>query len=197
MGSLVCCGLHFLKSLLPWSLSTGVKADRIGQISRPLTSGEIELAQEVFGKAIEYDRIKIFRRKYLPFQRYDITMAPNGHLYFAPNAPGYTKDFSKADFLGKHHFLHELTHVFQYQLGQWVRSRGAVLGLFHQVGLKNVYAYELKDQKFSDYNLEQQGEIVADFFTLTHFGKRANSCQNPGKDDLGTYRKILSFLHEG
>ena len=46
--------------------------------------------------------------------------------------------------------MHEMTHVWQHQLGYWVRFRGAF-----RPGLD--YKYTLDEQrKFCDYNMEAQ-----------------------------------------
>ncbi|UUZ53048.1 hypothetical protein LP419_29235 [Massilia sp. H-1] len=58
--------------------------------------------------------------------------------------------------------MHEMVHVWQYQLGYPVRLRGAV-----RVGLS--YDYELApDKHLSDFNMEAQGDLLADYFALKH-----------------------------
>ena len=51
-------------------------------------------------------------------------MAPNGNIYFPEKHPFYTNDFSLAGIWGKALFIHEMTHVFQFQ-----QSGGIHLGL--------------------------------------------------------------------
>ena len=79
---------------------------------RKLTEGEIKLAKTVFGNSIDYSKVKISNRKYMPFQSKNVSMAPNGHIYFSKN---YRDDFSKENTLTQGHFIHEMVHVWQYQ----------------------------------------------------------------------------------
>ncbi|MDF3931929.1 type VI secretion system tip protein VgrG, partial [Pseudomonas citronellolis] len=76
----------------------------------------------------------------------------------------YKDDFSStANDRDKALFMHEMTHVWQYQLGYrvkwhalWVTSRGA-----------SAYQYQLAASgTLSDYNMEQQGEIISDYFMI-------------------------------
>jgi hypothetical protein len=61
--------------------------------------------------------------------------------------------------------MHEMVHVWQHQLGYPVRLRGAV-----RIGLS--YRYELREgARLADYNMEAQGELLADYFVLKHLGQ--------------------------
>ena len=60
--------------------------------------------------------------------------------------------------------MHELTHVWQHQNGMWVRTRG----LFSNFADYN-YSLDSK-KKLSDYGMEQQASIVADYFILKTYG---------------------------
>jgi hypothetical protein len=128
--------------------------------TRPLTPGEIALARRVFGAALDYDAVRIHARAYLPFglQPARTAMAPNGHLYFPPAC--HQRDFSACDSGQQMWFIHEMTHVWQHQLGYWVRLRGAI-----RLGLG--YGYTLAPtRRLSDYNMEAQGNLLADYFAL-------------------------------
>ncbi|SAK41819.1 Rhs element Vgr protein [Caballeronia temeraria] len=128
--------------------------------ARPLTSGEIDIARLIFRDAIDYSRVRVHARGYLPFglQPSHTAMAPNGSLYFPPAC--FQDDFSLCDARQQMWFIHEMTHVWQFQLGYPVRLRGAV-----RIGLP--YAYTLADDKrLRDYNMEAQGNLLADYFAL-------------------------------
>jgi len=144
--------------------------------SRELTEGEISLAKFVFGDTIDYRRVRIFRKKYFLFQPRARTMAPDGNIYFHPRSPAYRDDFSNADTRLQGLFIHEMTHVWQHQAGTDVRK-----AMFNRR-----YRYELKRGKsFSSYGLEQQCEIVRDYFL---------ACRQSGADRaLDTYEEILPF----
>lgn len=130
--------------------------------SRGLTAGEIEMAKLVFGDSVDYAKVKVHNGEYLWFgmQPDDIAMTPNGEMYFNPNY--FREDFSDpASPDDQCWFMHEMTHVWQHQLGYPVKWRGAV-----RIGLS--YEYVLADSKrLCDYNMEAQGNVLADYFALT------------------------------
>jgi hypothetical protein len=127
---------------------------------RTLTPGEIALARLVFADSIDYSTVRVHARGYLPFglQPSHTAMAPNGSLYF-PRAC-FQDDFSACDIGNRMWFIHEMTHVWQFQLGYPVRLRGAI-----RIGLS--YGYTLSHQsRLSDFNMEAQGNLLADYFAL-------------------------------
>ena len=126
--------------------------------SRLLTPGEIDLARSVFGDAIDYARVRVFRKKYFPLQPRKRTMAPNGNIYFHPRSLAYRDDFSVAETYLKGLFIHEMTHVWQHQGGTNVRK-----AIFNRR-----YRYRLvRGKAFRRYGLEQQCEIVRDYFLVS------------------------------
>jgi hypothetical protein len=128
--------------------------------ARPLTPGETALARLVFADAIDYPAVSVYACGYLPFglQPPRTAMAPNGHLYFPRGC--WQADFSVCDLGERMWFIHEMTHVWQFQLGYPVRLRGAL-----RIGLS--YAYRLaEDRRLADYNMEAQGNLLADYFAL-------------------------------
>ena len=129
--------------------------------ARPLTSSEIALAQGVFGAAIDYQRVKIVRRKWWPFQPVGIAMAPTGNIHFHPADPGYCDDFAGAALSLQGLFIHEMTHVLQSQ-----RHGRFYLPLMRHPFCR--YRYALRDgQPFARYGLEQQAEIMRHIFLAT------------------------------
>jgi hypothetical protein len=127
---------------------------------RSLTPDEIALARLVFRDAIDYSTVRVHARPYLPFglQPPHTAMAPNGNLYFPPAC--HQDDFAACGIPDQMWFIHEMTHVWQFQLGYWVRTRGAI-----RIGLD--YGYRLGvGSRLSDYNMEAQGNLLADYFAL-------------------------------
>ena len=122
--------------------------------SRPLTSGEIALARSIFGDAIDYDRVKLVRRKWWPFQPRGIVMAPTGTIHFHPDSHLWSEDFSKERLSLQGLFIHEMTHVWQAQ----------TRGRFYLVLMRHPfcrYTYQLREgRSFDRYGLEQQAELV-------------------------------------
>jgi len=139
---------------------------------RRLTTGEIALAQSVFGTAIDYRKVTIRRRKWAFFQPKNTTMAPRGHLHFHPDAAGYCDDFSAGNHHSQGHFIHEMTHVWQSQTkGEWY------LPLHRHPWCR--YDYSLKPGwRLEKYGIEQQAEIVKHAFWLRN-GVRVAGIANP------------------
>lgn len=152
--------------------------------SRPLTAGEIAMASLLFGDAIDYRRVRIHARRYIPFQPSNCAMTPNGHLYF--HASCFLDDYSHASVTNQHWFIHEMAHVWQHQLGYAVRLRGAV-----RIGLS--YNYDLApDKTLADFNMEAQGDLLADYFALRHLGSSASMRQPRYASSLPLYEQVLT-----
>lgn len=159
------------------------------QRGRPLTTGEIAMASLLFRNAIDYQRVRIHSRRYMPFQPKNCCMTPNGSMYF--HASCFLDDYAQATTSGQHWFLHEMVHVWQHQLGYPVRLRGAV-----RLGLP--YNYELHaDALLSDYNMEAQGDLLADYFVLKFLGRPEAMRQRRYQHDLALYERVLAgFLRD-
>ena len=145
---------------------------------RPLTAGEIALCRPIFGSAIDYSKVRLIRRKWWPFQPINYVMTPSGNLHFHPRSYLWSDDFSK----GRSHvdlFVHEMTLVWQSQ--RWGRY---YLPLLRHPFCRYEYAV-LPGQRFEQYGLEQQGEIVRHVFMLRD-GQRL-----PGAPPLEQLESIL------
>lgn len=146
---------------------------------RALTERERALAQSVFRNAIDYDRVRIHKRKWWWFQPRGITMAPDGHLWFHPDNDLFCDDFCDRDLTLQGLFIHELVHVWQYQ-------QGIFLPLKRHPFCR--YDYSLKPGwKLQQYGIEQQAEIVRHYFLLKNGRKVA------GAPDADVYEAILPF----
>jgi len=78
---------------------------------RPLTAGEIAMASLLFRDAIDYARVRIHSRRYMPFQPKNCAMTPNGSMYF--HASCFLDDYSQANLAGQHWFMHEMVPFWQ------------------------------------------------------------------------------------
>ena len=133
---------------------------------RPLTLGEIALARKVYKFSINFAKVKIHDRKLVGFQPGHSGMTPSSHIF----VNGLYRD----DYAGGHadlqsFLIHELAHVYQYQL----RILNPVLSAighsikhgFHYV---RAYYYTLEsDKDLMDYAMEQQAQILEDYFRVT------------------------------
>ncbi|MEP3227076.1 MAG: vgr related protein [Parasphingorhabdus sp.] len=134
--------------------------------SRPLNPAEIELSHSVFGDAIDYDKVRIFNRKWWFFHPKRVTMAPDGNLWFHPKGGLFRDDYSEADLNLKGLFIHEMVHVWQHQAGIFLPIARHP---FCQ------YDYQLVPGKpFAKYGIEQQAEIVRHDFLLKQGARLKN-----------------------
>lgn len=168
-----CCRLHASQTTsasLPLQVSATTNANQLGssvqQVATPagdargLTSGEIAMARLLFADSIDYSRVKVHNGEYLWFgmQPDDTAMTPNGEIYFNPDY--FTEDFAGPSLRNERWFMHEMVHVWQHQLGYAVKTRGAV-----RLGLSYAYTLDV-GKRLGDYNMEAQGNILADYFLL-------------------------------
>jgi len=140
----------------------GTHHDRSGK-SRPLTVGEIQMARPIFQSSIDYTRVRVHNKEYLWFgiQDDDTAMTPNGEIYF--NSKHFKSDFSMEDTVYKLWFMHEMVHVWQYQLGYGVK----MAGITTNYRASNVYKYDVKTdtgKKLEDFNFEKQGDIIRNYY---------------------------------
>jgi hypothetical protein len=156
---------------------------------RPLTEGEIAMASLLFRDAIDYRRVRVHGRRYMPFQPKNCAMTPNGSLYFHHSC--FLDDYSHASVTNQHWFLHEMVHVWQHQLGYPVRLRGAV-----RIALP--YHYDLHEgAMLADYNMEAQGDLLADYFVLKFLQRPEAMRQRRYAGQLALYEQVLSgFLRD-
>jgi hypothetical protein len=136
-------------------------------MGRRLTAGEARLARQVFGEAVEVARVRIGRGGFGPFA---VTL---GSRLFLP-AHLHCEDFSAADLMLQALFVHELTHVWQFQtrplwtLASW--SRAALSGGYGPQ--LSAYRYRLPFGDFRRLNLERQASVVEHAFLLRR-GRRS------------------------
>ena len=135
----------------------------------------------MFGDAIDYNRVRLRRRKWFPFQPLKVTMAPRGHIHFHPHGSAYCDDFSREKLFRQSFLIHELTHVWQTQTrGDWY------LILRRHPFCR--YTYTLKPgQPLTAYGIEQQAMIVQHAFLVRHGVRVA------GVADASAYDLLVRF----
>ncbi|WP_143558292.1 hypothetical protein [Snodgrassella alvi] len=130
--------------------------------SRLLTPGEITMVTSLFKTAITVISVRVHNDTCLPFQsNFGYAVTPRGEIYWPEGE--FKEDYSIAGINYIHWFMHEMTHVWQYQMGMCVICRGAFSGI-------TPYKYKLTPGKLlSDYNMEQQAAIMADYYLLNNY----------------------------
>ncbi len=154
-------------------------------IVRPLYAWEILEAQRVFGHHIAYHRIRIHECVAFPDTIKQIGLKLQGapaseehtaitlgnHIYFPIRLPDQPLEPSDPKQYLFAWLIHELTHVWQYQSMGW-RYLPIALKLQIRYG---AHAYDYGDEsgllmhlgkgwKFTDFNLEQQGDIARAYY---------------------------------
>lgn len=150
-------GLRIRSPVLDETLMQYTTAWQAGR-GRPLSSEEIALARTVFGDSLDYDRIR-----FIPSEGRGLDWRTVGNTIREP--PGFTI----TDAYMAHTFIHELTHIWQYQqYGSAYISRslfenlGGIIATGHR-GAAYVYHIE-PGRRFFEYDVEQQASIVQDYF---------------------------------
>ena len=126
--------------------------------TRPLHDWEISMAREIFGNAINYQRVRVDESAYLGPRQQLFCYAS----FYIINSWGPMKNST---------LIHELVHIWQYE------NMGAVYiprALWAQTtdvgynygGLDQIKLSLLQNETLYDFNLEQQGDIISDYFLL-------------------------------
>lgn len=141
--------------------------------NRSLTSNEIQLVQSIFADSIDCQAVKIYA---LPFDylKLNTAMSFGGCIYFPRRF--FCDDFTLQNIAMKRWFVHEMTHIWQSQQGFPVLLAGILIFLSGGYFFRTTYRYAHKISKcktFHQLNMEQQAEVIADFFT-THDQKQKN-----------------------
>ena len=152
--------------------------------TRPLTQIEVQLAQSIYGNTIDYKQVRIDERAYI---------GPK-HFRFC-----YVS-FNLINSWGAMYpsiFIHELMHVWQYQkMGAIYMVRALIAQHTHcgydYGGVAALRKRRKKGEGLLDFNLEQQGDIVADYFLL----KNGYQTQwgNATLADLPIYQSYINEL---
>ncbi len=160
--------------------------------ARRLTQGEIALAKTMFRDSIDYDTVRIHDKKYVFFQPNNSGMTPNGEIYISGKST-YKDDYSTASEHMKAFFLHEMTHVWQYQNKLLDPVAEAMKeNIKHNFNYAAAYPYEIDVKKdLTDYGMEQQASIVEHYYLIKQ-GLR--SAGHSGKDAYETVLK--NFLDD-
>ncbi len=126
--------------------------------TRRLNNREKALARAVFGDRIDYARVRIDERAFIGCRRFRFA-------YVGFNMINSWGPLSDA------HFIHEMVHIWQYQRegavyiprALWAQRTPEGYDYGGEAGLRSAVA---QGYTLEDFNYEQQGDIVADYFCL-------------------------------
>jgi len=155
---------------------------------RPLTGGEIALARAAFGDKIAYARVRLSDGPgnqplaHLAFAKGNPAITVGSTVYFKSD---YCPDFSAPGARGDN-FIHEMTHVWQYEaLG--MPAFFARYGIeFAKAGGDAGKMYEYRDtERFDDAMLEAQATMV-ERYSRALWGKDAATRARLAKNLAGS-----------
>lgn len=139
---------------------------------RKITDNELKLAKSIFGNSLNYSKVYVHDSGWFPFglQSKSTAVTPNGEIYFTK--ADYLADFalpktgSKTWINDAHWFIHEMVHVWQFQIGFSVKTQG-VVDLKNEVktlGSHDAYEYDLSGKSdLNEFIMEAQADLLADY----------------------------------
>lgn len=167
--------------------------------TRNLTIGERALVENVFGKeTIKLDAVKIHEGEFVAYIQglLENAITPNGEIFY-PKGMFY-EDFSDLNKVSKSSmrlFIHEMVHVWQYQLGYDVLGNGAKIvaeGTFKGIDPYNYQTVIKKRNHISEFNMEQQASIIAHHYMYIHHQYDPSMNIAPLKQDMDRILKTFN-----
>ncbi|MDB5799364.1 MAG: hypothetical protein JWL63_303 [Rhodocyclales bacterium] len=180
----------------PTDIGSSVVTQTVEMDVRGLTPGEIEMARKVFKDSLDYGKVKIHKGGLLGVPASSKNaMTPMGEIHFPPKA--FQPDYSTASTQDamKVLFIHEMTHVWQYQMGYSVWFNGVVISAKGgYAGGAPAYNYDAvadAGKSMPDFNMEQQGNLVAHYFDASYLA--GNDAQHRRHvADLAFFQQVLA-----
>ncbi len=169
--------LFFILDL--WDIAGGIAKFR----SRHLNPEEQKLASLVFGHSIRQNLVLIDEKAYLGPTR-------SGVVYVSGFSINAYKPVSAAL------LVHELVHIWQYQQQGAAYIPRALRAQFSKEGYNYGGLQALrKSQQLRDYNLEQQADIVMDYYLLS-CGYRLQWAPEAQISDLALYETFIQQIRQ-
>lgn len=125
---------------------------------RPLTELEKAICTKYFGNNIDINLVRIDDKARIGLQKLAIA-------YVSFNTINYRKKIRTAI------FIHELVHVWQYQqfgavyISKALKAQKSTEG-YDYGGVSRLYQMMLSGRKITDFNFEQQADIIEDYYKL-------------------------------
>ena len=152
--------------------------------TRPLSERELQLAKSVFGNTIQFRRVRIDEGAHIACKRNRLCYVS----FYTINSWGAMRDEI---------FIHELVHVWQYQMMGAVYIPRALLAQktlmgYNYGGVSGLKACLKNGGNLQDFNLEQQADIVSDYFSIREdwFPRWGNGT----KEDLAVYEQFMQQI---
>lgn len=154
--------------------------------TRPLHDWEIKMAKTVYGNSIDYQLVRIDETAWAGPKQFHF-------CYVSFNLINCWKK------MANHILIHELMHIWQYQkMGAIYMVRALIAQHTHMGynygGVEEICKKLANGEQISDFNFEQQADVVADCFLLQNgFSPQWGAAS---LNDLSAYQKMLEGLEE-
>ena len=137
---------------------------------RGLTPQEVTIARSVFGHALDTSQIVLTDDS--PFPPNAVTFPNN--IKFPKGELDGPPDLTYRAWL-----VHELTHVWQYQRGRTVPQLAvdALAGDYDYDGEQGLRDAAAQGKRFGDFNHEEQGDILRDYYRKRELGQDISAYQ--------------------
>ena len=122
---------------------------------RKLSDDEITWAQQFFGDDIDYKSVNYFSRQMIGSGNRGLAYQARGSIY---EGVYWDRDVAPHSNFVAEVFIHEMTHVWQYQTGRVPDIPEAEIPEHDKIYAYNIDAYEY----FREFGVEQQASIVGD-----------------------------------
>ncbi len=136
-----------------------------GSGPRPLTNEQIELAKAIFGDSINYDEVRINNSSWLSIANGEISDWDSARPFVLGNTINTVGE------LPDRTFIHEMMHIHQYQTQGWGYIPEAIGDRNYDYEYDELREYsqnpDYEGKRIDQFGLEQQGEIVMDYFLLS------------------------------
>jgi hypothetical protein len=141
-----------------------VAGDVLTADRRELTSGEQQEARKVFGRSLDLSSIRVAEAPFMGFP--ETARTPFNTIYFPPGAT----QLPTSQYMPW--LIHELTHCWQTQHGISVATK-----LFYAIQGEGAYKYGGAEQlradaaagkRFTQYNTEQQADILSHYYRIRY-----------------------------
>lgn len=139
-------------------------------VDRGLTAEETAIARSVFGNALDTSQLKLT----------DDSPAPPNAVAFPNNIKFPRGELNgPPDLRYRAWLVHELTHIWQYQRGRTVPQLAldALGGDYDYGGEQGLRDAAAQGKRFGDFNYEEQGDILRDFYRKRELGEDISAYQ--------------------
>ncbi|MGH1481192.1 MAG: hypothetical protein ACRBM6_21075 [Geminicoccales bacterium] len=154
------------------AVSEVAEAATDGDGARPLNAEEINAARQVFGDSIDYDKVQINESSPPAIANKHVPGNDKSRPFAVGNTIYYPSEIDLNNPIEHSTFLHEVTHVWQFQStkGAGTTVEGAWLATKNQrevYRLDNVDIDPSNSETFHNLDIEQQAEIVRGHYLLS------------------------------